>query len=582
MAPPNLVYILADDMGYGDVAALNPECKIPTPHLDAMAARGMRFTDAHASSAVCTPSRYSILTGRYNWRSSMKEGVLWSYDKALIEPGRMTVASYLRDRGYATACIGKWHLGWDWATSDPEKGDVDYSAPIANGPTTHGFDYFYGIVASLDIPPYVYVENDRPTAVPDHVCEDIGPGKGLRRAGPTAPDFDHADCLPNFTRRARKYIAEQADSDKPFFLYFPLPAPHTPILPSPEFQGKSGTNEYGDFCMMVDDVVGQIREELEAHGLAEDTILVFTSDNGCSPMVDFDELADVGHRPSYVFRGHKADIYEGGHRIPLLVDWPARIAGNAECGETVCLSDLLATMADIHGVPLPDCAGEDSVSNLALWDGAPRQSPGLREATVHHSCNGSFSIRQGRWKLELCPGSGGWSFPRPGTDEVVGLPPVQLYDLDADVSETTNVQADHPEIVERLTALMASYVRNGRSTPGEPQENTGPKYWPQLKWMLEGGWRIADGRWRCEPGIRRRRQGICGILPDSILTPYGATHEDFDHRRGRLYRQQPGSLLPRAGRGSRRARQFRDRQTGEPHGGPRPDHAHRGRPAEHR
>ena len=477
MKPPNLICILADDMGYGDLSCLNPESKLRTTHLDRLAAGGMRFTDAHSSSAVCTPSRYSILTGRYGWRSTLKDGVTWGYSPHLIEDGRLTIASFLRQHGYATAAIGKWHLGWDWARNGPAVEDVDYTQPIRNGPCDVGFDYFFGISASLDMPPYVYVENDRVTAMPDGWT----PGDtGFRfwRPGPIAPDFQHEAVLPTLTRRAEEFIAGQSAA-QPFFLYFPLPAPHAPILPTPGFQGKSATNPSGDFCLMVDDVVGRTMAAVERAGLTENTILVFTADNGCSPMADLPGLAKLGHAPSYVFRGHKADIYEGGHRIPLLVRWPAGIRAGSECGETVCLGDLLATMADILGDKLPDQAGEDSASNLPLWRG---RTGAIREATVHHSIDGSFSIRQGRWKLELCPGSGGWSEPMPGP-ECQGLPPVQLYDLDADIGERRNVQHEHPDVVARLTGLLERCVSTGRSTPGAPQPNTGLQYWPQLAWM---------------------------------------------------------------------------------------------------
>lgn len=470
-------------MGYGDVSCLNPESKIRTENMDRMAAEGMAFHDAHSSSAVCTPSRYSILTGRYNWRSSLKEHVLFGYDGPLIEEGRETMASFLKKQGYNTACIGKWHLGWNWTLNSDNPEDIDFTAPITNGPTARGgFDYYYGIIASLDMAPYVYVENDQITAVPDRETEDTD--KRFWRKGPTGSDFVHEDVLPNFTKRACNYIEEQAATGNPFYLYFPLPAPHTPILPTPEFQGKSGTNEYGDFCLMCDDLVGQVMAALERAGVADNTILVFTSDNGCSPMADFEELAACGHNPSYVFRGHKADIYEGGHRIPLLIRWPEGIKAGSVSDETVCLSDMFATVADIIGCELDGNMAEDSVSNLPVWQGKELTAP-LREATVHHSVNGSFSIRQGRWKLEFCPGSGGWSFPRPNTPEVEGLPPIQLYDLEADIGERANLQDKYPEVVEKLTSLMTQYVRNGRSTPGAPQENTGPKYWPQLNWMLE-------------------------------------------------------------------------------------------------
>jgi len=478
---PNIVYILADDMGYGDVSCLNESSRIRTRNLDALAARGMAFHDAHASSAVCTPSRYSILTGRYNWRSWLKEGVTFGYSMPLIEPDRMTVASFLKSHGYATGCVGKWHLGWTWPQRGDAEEDVDYTRAIKDGPLARGFDYFYGISASLDMPPYVYVENELPTAVPERIVPKAK-GKSFWREGPIAPDFKHDEVLTRLTEKAIQFIHEKAGQSNPFFLYFPLTAPHTPILPSAEFLGKSATNSYGDFCLQVDDVVGQIMVALERLGVADDTILIFTSDNGCSPTADFQELASVGHHPSYVFRGHKADIYEGGHRVPFIIRWPRVIAAASMTDETVCLSDLLATCADILGAKLPANAGEDSVSNLKVWQG-DLLDKSLREATVHHSIDGSFSIRKGKWKLEMCPGSGGWSYPRPGP-ECEGLPPLQLYDLNADIREQQNLCQEFPEVVEELKTLLTQYVENGRSTPGMRQQNVGGIEWEHLWWML--------------------------------------------------------------------------------------------------
>ena len=484
---PNIIYILADDMGYGDLSCLNEESKIQTTHLDRLAAEGMIFRDAHATSAVCTPSRYSLLTGRYNWRSALKKGVNWGYSEPLIEAGRMTVAAYLKQQGYHTGCIGKWHLGMAWAgLADVENvgftGEgVDFGQPIQNGPNTVGFDYFFGISASLDMAPYVYIENDRVTALPDRIVPANDDDKEMWREGPISPDFVHADVLPKLTQSAVTYIDDHAKNDEPFFLYFPLPAPHTPILPTDEFLGKSGTNTYGDFCLQVDDTVGQVMAALDRQGIAENTILIFTSDNGCSPRVDYEELAAFGHNPSYVFRGHKADIFEGGHRIPLIVRWPETIKATSASDETVCLVDLLATCADIMGANLPSDVGEDSVSNLPIWQGdLPDRS--LREATVHSSMDGSLSIRRGPWKLEMCPGSGGWSYPKPGP-ESEGLPPIQLYNLNVDIGEKNNIAADHPELVEAMTGLLTQYVRNGRSTPGAAQDNTGGTLWEQLWWM---------------------------------------------------------------------------------------------------
>jgi arylsulfatase A len=491
---PNVIYILADDQGYGDMSCFNEDSKIKTPHFDRMAGEGMIFLDAHSSSAVCTPSRYSILTGRYNWRSALKSFVLMGNSGPLIENGRKTVADMLKSCGYNTACVGKWHLGWEWGLKEGKAGsedksgdnqikkvrmeDIDYGKPIKGGPCDHGFDRYFGIAASLDMAPYVYIEDFYPTmAATDHYEGDTG--KRMARSGPIAPDFKHIDVLPKITEKTLSYIEEFSQDDKPFYIYFPLPAPHTPILPTEEFQGKSGTNEYGDFVLMCDDVVGQVRNKLDELGILDNTILVYTSDNGCSPQADFDELADFGHFPSYHFRGHKADIYEGGHRIPLIIQWPEVIKAGSVCHETTCLVDFTATMADIVGYEMSDDMGEDSVSNLGLWQGG-KSDKSLREATVHHSINGSFSIRKGEWKLEFCPGSGGWSYPKPDSDDVKGLPLIQLYNLNSDIGEQANLQGKHPEIVAELTSLMAKYVREGRSTSGKPQQNTGAEYWPQL------------------------------------------------------------------------------------------------------
>lgn len=487
---PNIVYILADDLGYGDVSALNSKSKIHTPNIDSIARAGMVFTDAHSGSAVCTPTRYGILTGRYAWRSRLKSGVLWGYSPPLIPASRLTVASLLKKQGYRTGVVGKWHLGLGWQTTDgktpsdrsdePGK-NVDLSKPIQGGPTALGFDYSFCIPASLDMFPYVYIENDRVTALPDRETENTDYQQFWRK-GPTGADFKQEEVLPTLTQKAVRFIERNAG--EPFFLYFPLSAPHTPILPTREFRGKSGTNAYGDFVLQVDRTVGQILAVLKKLRLEENTLLIFTSDNGCSPRADFETLQALGHYPSYVFRGHKADIFEGGHRIPFIARWPKKVKAGSSCNETICLTDLMATAAALTGEKLPDTAGEDSVNILPALIGADYTRP-LREATVHHSVNGSFSIRQGKWKLEMCPGSGGWSYPRPKKAREMGLPPVQLYDLEKDIVEKQNVFAGHPEVVQRLTQLLTEYVQKGRSTPGRPQKNDGPKWWPQLNWMGE-------------------------------------------------------------------------------------------------
>ncbi|MEI6864989.1 arylsulfatase [Flavicella sp.] len=490
---PNIIYILADDLGYGDIKSFNSEGKIPTPNLDNMATNGVMFTDAHTSSAVCTPTRYGILTGRYNWRSSLKSSVLSGYSKSLIKEERTTVANMLKKQGYSTAYIGKWHLGWDW---DIEKNDikksydlndrpkVNFNSPIKNGPSTHGFDYSFGFCGSLDMPPYVLVENDMATMVPTKKTVSVDE-KGVWRKGLTSDDFVHANILQDLTDKAVNYINQKADSDKPFFLYFPLPAPHTPILPTTEFLGKSNTNMYGDFVMQVDDVVGQIREVLKANGISENTLLVFTSDNGCSPKSDFDELKRVGHNPNYSFRGSKADIFEGGHRVPFIIEWPNKALKNVTSSKIICTTDFFATCAEVVDYKINDDEAEDSFSMLPLILG--ESDTEIREYTIHHSINGSFAIRKGNWKLNICQGSGGWSYPSPKDikNEKLELPDMQLYNLKEDIGETKNLVSEYPKKAAELKAALKKIILDGRSTAGVIQKNEGMESWKQIEFIIK-------------------------------------------------------------------------------------------------
>lgn len=474
---PNIIVILADDQGIGDVSAYNPKGKIPTPNLDRLAAEGMRFTDAHTTSGVCTPSRYSLLTGRYHWRTRLQSGVLGGYSAPLIARDRLTVAGFLQQQGYGTACFGKWHLGMSFALKEGGVADdkgaydgealklgqrVDYAADIQDGPLDHGFDKFFGISASLDMPPFVWIDGRRTTEIPSAT-------KTWLRTGPAGPKFEAIDVLPGVVDHALAYMTKAAaEPKKPFFLYVPLNAPHTPIVPTKEFQGSSGLNPYADFVRQVDADVGRLLAKLEALGLRDNTLVVFTSDNGCSPAAKIDELQAKGHEPSYLYRGHKADIFEGGHRVPFLVRWPGKVKPGAVNPQLIGQIDFLATFAEALGLPVPAGAGEDSVSFLPTLLG--REGSG-RSSIISQSINGSFAIRDGQWKLALCPGSGGWSAPKPGSKEEKGLPEFQLYDLAIDPGERTNLAAQHPERVVAMKAALQAAIDLGRTTQGPVATN---------------------------------------------------------------------------------------------------------------
>lgn len=468
VAHPNLVYILCDDLGFGDVNALNPlRGKIPTPNMDELRAEGMAFIDCHSGSAVCTPSRYCILTGRYCWRTRLQSGVLSGLDRPLIATNQMTVAQLFRQAGYTTAAMGKWHLGLDF---DKE----DYTRSITDGPLQHGFNYFFGISASMDMPPYDFIENDHWTEVPSVKKKFAGCTYGPvvpncpTRLGPAAPNFDPTQVVPTLTGKAVDYIDQRARDHKPFFLYLALPSPHTPLVPEKRWQGRSGLGPYGDYVMETDWSVGQVMQAIQQAGLRDNTIVMLASDNGCAPYINVHGLEQRGHYPSAWFRGYKSDIWDGGHRIPYLVRWPGVVQLGSTCSQTVELTDLMATIADILGVRLPPATGEDSVSLLPLLKGADRA---VHHENIYHSIDGNFAIQEDKWKLELCSGSGGWEHPKNKEANADGLPPVQLYDMQTDIGETTNLEAAHPDIVVRLLKDLKTCVADGRSTPGHQEHN---------------------------------------------------------------------------------------------------------------
>ncbi|KAA9036148.1 arylsulfatase [Ginsengibacter hankyongi] len=463
---PNVIFILADDLGYGDVKSFNPEGKIPTPNIDRLASEGMKFTDAHSSSSVCTPSRYSILTGRYSWRSRLQRSVMGGFGPPLIGANRMTVASLFKKNGYYTACLGKWHLGLTWPIKDSTLKDgwgIDYSKPVKDGPTTLGFDYFYGISASLDMPPFIFLENDHTLGIPTVT-------KTWMRPGPAEKDFEAKNVVPSITHKAKEVIVNGFTKKQLFFLYLALPSPHTPIVPDKDFKGKSGVTDYGDYVMETDWAVGQVMQTLDSLGITDNTIVFLGSDNGFAPYVlPHFNVEKLGHFPSYIFRGYKSDIWDGGHRIPFIVRWPGKIQAGSVCNKLVSLTDFMATSANILGKRLPQNVAEDSYSFLPYLLNKTKKS--IRPAIVYHSIEGYFSIQEGDWKLEFCPGSGGWESPSNKEAFKEGLPLVQLYNMKSDISEKLNVALQHPDIVKRLTSLMEQYIDKGRSTPGKPLNN---------------------------------------------------------------------------------------------------------------
>jgi arylsulfatase A len=471
---PNIVFIMADDMGYGDVHAVNPGSTIPTPHLDRLAAEGALFTDAHTPSSVCTPTRYGVMTGRYCWRGRLKRGVINGYGKPVIEAGRETVADLLSRAGYHTNIVGKWHLGLEWPAKDPSKplnggANIDFAKPIGGAPNAHGFDHSYIIPASLDFPPYVYIEDGQVTE-PSVVAQRGQGFPAFLRKGPRAKDLIMVDVLDHLADHASGLIKARANDAQPFFLYLPLPAPHKPVLPHPDYRGRSGLNDYGDFVMQVDGAVGRVLRAIDEAGVRESTLVVYTSDNG-SFMYRYDQpgkedhVEDVkvqGYRPEHhrangPLRGTKADVWEAGHRVPFLVRWPGVSEPGSRCDATICLTDFFATCADVVGAELGDGVAEDSFSLLPLIAGD--EDAWRREPVIHHSANGMFAVRVGKWKLVAGNGSGGRQRPR-------GKPfgePYQLFDLDADLAEARDVAAANAEVVAQMSALLQRMREAGRS-----------------------------------------------------------------------------------------------------------------------
>ncbi|HEY4558916.1 MAG TPA: arylsulfatase [Enteractinococcus sp.] len=535
---PNVLLILADDLGQGDVSCFNSDAGWKTPHMDRLAEQGMRFFDSHATCALCTPSRYGLLTGRYNWRSRLKRLVLPGDSESLIEKDRLTLAQFLSDRGYTTAVVGKWHLGLDWqlleqgddleryglsAQDHPipesrfgragnfaadqqwevEGADIDYTKPIKFGPNQLGFDYSFITAASHDQPPFVYIENGQAQGIPTKFGGDqwvLDRASSAQwdqiQKGPMTDDFDVTQLPQDFQDKALEVLEGMLAGEDPWFLYIPSHLVHGPIVPGASWQGRSGLGPYGDFVLQFDEYVGQLIDAVDRAGQADNTVVIVTSDNGVSPVAGLEDLAAKGHDPSNGWRGAKADIWEGGHREPLIVRWPEVVEANTTLDHLISHSDVFATLAEVLGEEVPETAAEDSVSQLPVLQGS---SEPAREDVVASSGGGGLAIRKGDWKLECVIDGDGFSslMAQPAGEEPTRYRPAQLYNLADDPGEQDNLFEEHPAKVTELTQLLSEHIRRGRSTPGPAQPNdagTPKNRWMQIAWMEDADSVIAECR----------------------------------------------------------------------------------------
>ena len=471
---PNILLIYADDLGYGDLGCYNPDSKIPTPHLDKLAAEGTRFTDAHSSSGICTPSRYAMLTGRHHWRDF--HGIDGGFDPSFFKPGQLTLQEMLRKNGYATACIGKWHLGWDWNSirkpGTPPKSKrhdhFDWSKPFRGGPLDHGFDHYFGDNV-INFPPYAWIENDRFLQAPDitftKTPQNTKEGNWECREGPGRSDWDFYQVLPTLTKRGVEYLHSRKGKEEPFFLYFPLPSPHAPIVPNDEFDGKSRAGAYGDFVFETDDSIGQLLKALEESGLAGNTIVIFSADNGPEHYA-WNRDEKFGHWSAHPLRGLKRDIYEGGHRVPTIIKWPGLTKPGTVNDALVSQIDFMATLASALGHELPADAAGDSHDLLPLLKG---EVASARTTHVHNTRQDHYAIRDGKWLL-IDADTGYLRKPPESWNKKHGMPaddksPVELYDLENDLGQRHNLAAMHPERVAELQALLKKIREQGHSAP---------------------------------------------------------------------------------------------------------------------
>ncbi len=476
-SPPNIVILYADDMGYGDLGVQNPDSKIPTPHLDKLASEGMRFTDAHSSSGICTPSRYALLTGRFHWRKFHQ--IVNSFDPPAIDESELTLPELLKTKGYRTACIGKWHLGWNWsdilkpgAVDDAEvKGRnriyppaaFDWDKPISGGPLSHGFDDYFGDDVP-NFPPYAWFENDRVITEPTQpltITPETKEGSWEARPGPMVDGWDFYAVIPRLTQRAVEWIGDQKGKPEPFFLYVPFNSPHAPIVPTDKFTGASKAGGFGDFMVMTDDKVGQILGALADNGFDQNTIVIFTADNGAERYA-YDRILNYGHRSSGPLRGLKRDLYEGGHRVPWIVRWPEVVAPGSVSDALVSQVDLFATLASIVEAEIPADTAHDS-HNLVevLKSGAE----GPRRSIVHNTMEGAYAIRSDQWLL-IDAKTGAHSKVPPWFDEENGYEPNthpgELYDLGSDLAQRHNLYAEKPDTVRALMSLLEKIREQGQ------------------------------------------------------------------------------------------------------------------------
>ncbi|SHO63784.1 sulfatase family protein [Algoriphagus zhangzhouensis] len=479
--PPNIVIIYADDMGYGDLAIQNPNSKIPTPNLDKLAKEGMRFTDAHSSSGICSPSRYALLTGTYHWRRQF--GIVGAFGKPFFAETDITLPQLLQAEGYSTACIGKWHLGWNWEfqnqpTAEVEQWgkmtkyylpeDIDWNQPVSGGPLDRGFDYYFGD-GTINFPPYAWVENDRIIQAPSETMDinnigfEVKEGSWEFRPGPKVKDWNPYEVLPTLAKKTEEWIKAQ-DKNKPFFLYFALPSPHAPIIPNDEFDGKSQAGPYGDFMVQTDWVIGEVLAALKENGLEENTIVIFSADNGPEHYA-WERAEKFDHFSMGDFRGLKRDVWEGGHHVPFIVKWPGHIQEESVSNELISQIDVMATIANIIGIEMPEKAAPDSYDFTAVFTGKDYHSP-LREATIHNTNAKIWGIRKGDW-LYINDSTGGLRPMPESFKELTGYTdfhtPGLLFNMKEDPEQRDNLFEKFPEKITELSALLEDY-RESEST----------------------------------------------------------------------------------------------------------------------